>query len=358
MKLSFILSSLWMSGGVNVIVEYANRLADRGYECSLIAPKDSMHDEVEALLGTGVDIIFSTVGRTESPKTIDNFKLIYALAAATPNSDVVLATHTPTTTSTFLASHLMKKGVPIWLFADYAEMFAGRPLEGWLLRNGLRWHRGAMTLSNKSQMELSSYASGHVEYIGLGLSLQGRPAEVRPISTPTAQKTILYVGDMRPRKGLIEFIAASEKLSQRLPNLHLWIVSKDECQIDTIVPHTFFHRPSNKTLIELYQSSDLFVSTSWREGFGLPPLEAMACGCPVVTTNSGGITQFARDGENCLIVPVKDQAKLVVAMQQLLSSPEQVERLTKSGLKTARFFDWESATDRFEQNLHAMLHTH
>ena len=81
----------------------------------------------------------------------------------------------------------------------------------------------------------------------------------------------------------------------------------------------------------------------------------MACGCPTVVTDSGGINQFARNNENCLIIPVKDQPKLVDAMQKLLLSPSLSGELAINGLETAAFFDWESATDRFEKSLLSIL---
>ena len=65
--------------------------------------------------------------------------------------------------------------------------------------------------------------------------------------------------------------------------------------------------------------ANVFVYASWYEGFGLPPLEAMACGVPVVTTDCGGVLEYAIDGYNSLVTPIRDPTALAQAIQRLLS---------------------------------------
>lgn len=89
---------------------------------------------------------------------------------------------------------------------------------------------------------------------------------------------------------------------------------------------------------ELYSQSDLFVSSSWYEGFGLPVLEAMACGTPVVMTESHGLDGIAEDGVNCLKVPVGDVAALAAAMERLLKDAALRIRLIENGRTTAEHF--------------------
>lgn len=53
--------------------------------------------------------------------------------------------------------------------------------------------------------------------------------------------------------------------------------------------------------------SHIFISTSWWEGFGLPPLEAMACGCAVILSNSGGVNEYAQLDDNCLMFDPRNE---------------------------------------------------
>ena len=83
---------------------------------------------------------------------------------------------------------------------------------------------------------------------------------------------------------------------------------------------------------------DVFVFPSRVEGFGLPPLEAMACGAAVVVTDSGGVREYARDEENCLLVPPGDATAIARAIERLSIDPGAEtlrERLARAGRATA-----------------------
>ena len=143
MRITFLLSSLWLSGGVRVVVEYANHLTRRGHQVMLATPGGTLDPDIERELEPGVGISQSRVARKErsgqDPWAIG--RLAWSLATAVPPSDVVVSTHTPTTAAGFLAGRVLGKGHLVWLYQDYEEMFLGRPLETWLLHHALRWHR-------------------------------------------------------------------------------------------------------------------------------------------------------------------------------------------------------------------------
>ena len=121
------------------------------------------------------------------------------------------------------------------------------------------------------------------------------------------------------------------------------------------MPFQYVHRPTRSELADLYRACDLFVSASWREGFGVPPLEAMACAAPVVLTDSGGVREYARHEENCLMVPPRDPVALADAMLRVLTEPDLAERLRRNGPPTAARFTWEQAVDRFERALYNLF---
>jgi glycosyltransferase involved in cell wall biosynthesis len=350
MRISFILSSLWLSGGVRVIMEYANRLAARGHYVTLVTPGGTLDPEMLDELASDVTVRESRVVRASHLSSVGMLRLTWSLAQAVPPSDVVISTHTPTTAAGFLATHLLRRGRPVWFFMDYREMFVGRPYEDWLMRHALSWHERALVLSDYGRQELHAYSSGDVVVVGLGLS---DPEIFHPLP-PEARRSaddfqvILFLGDMRPRKGLSDFLRAVGLVYERVNNIKLLIVSKEDCQIDSRVPFETIRRPGRAQLAQSYATCDVFVSASWREGFGLPPLEAMACGVPVVLTDSGGVREYARPGENCLMVPPRDPAALAEAIYHVLSEPAMARRLALNGPLTAAQFTWDGAVDRFE----------
>ncbi len=350
MRISFILSSLWLSGGVRVIVEYANRLTARGHQIALVVPGDTLDPDMLNEMDTRVSVRQTRLARGPRSNVLQMIRLMWSLARAVPPSDVIVSTHTPTTAASLLAGRLLRRGRLVWLYQDYREMFIGRPYEDWLMRHALRWHKCALTVSDYSRRELTTYSPGKVIVVGEGLS---HPELFHPLSDESyhhasSQKTILFLGDMRPRKGLPDFLQAANLIYERLRDIKLLIVSKEDCQIESSVPFEYIYRPTRVELARLYATCDLFVSASWWESFGLPPLEAMACGAPVVLTDSGGVREYARHEENCLMGPARDPAALAGAMWRVLNDPTLARRLAANGPPTAARFTWDRAVDRFE----------
>jgi glycosyltransferase involved in cell wall biosynthesis len=360
MRLTFILSSLRLSGGVRVVIEYANRLSARGHRITFVVPGGTIDPAIQAGISTGIHIF-------ETPRLIRNTKnpigmaiIAWSMAQLVTPSDFIIATHTPTTAVSFITKKLMKKGKSLWLYMDYLEMFEHRPIERWLLRNALRWHDQALAISEAGVQELRSFCPGKVTNIGLGLDLQVYhpiPDARKTEFYDPGQKVIFFLGDTRPRKGMSDFLAAMEEAYKKVTNLMMWIASKENAEINTRLPYRIFVQPTDAELARLYSMCDIFISASWFEGFGLPPLEAMACGAPVITTDSRGIREFAVDGENCLVVPIKNPNRMAEAILALISNPSLADQFRKNGPLTAKRFGWELATDRFEAALLNSLNT-
>jgi glycosyltransferase involved in cell wall biosynthesis len=115
--------------------------------------------------------------------------------------------------------------------------------------------------------------------------------------------------------------------------------------------YTIYRNVDDDTLAKLYSSSDVFIFTSYRESFGLPPLEAMACGTPVVTTDCGGNRDYAVNGYNALVVPPGDPQEIARAVVELLTNGNLRERLIDAGLATAKQWTWDNVVDRFDDVL-------
>ncbi|HUF37318.1 MAG TPA: glycosyltransferase family 4 protein [Anaerolineales bacterium] len=357
MKITFLQSSLWLSGGARAHIEFGNRLAQRGHRTAIVIPRGAIDPEMAAAVGPGLEIIQAgyplhkpAVRRTTN---LDRIRLALAMFRAVPPGDILIATHTPTTLVSLMAGRFRNGGLPVWFYMDYPGMFAGRRAEGWLLRNAMRWHAGAMVISRHSAEELRLFAGGDVRFVGLALNDYEVFTAARRVNVVRdgGEKRVMYLGDFRPRKGLADFLAAAERVHKLRGGIRLVLVLKEAGELETPVPHDVVMRPDTPALAELYAGSDLFVSSSWHEGFGLPPLEAMACGAPVVLTDSGGVRDFARDGENCLVVPPKSTDALAEAMRRVLDEPGLAERFRTAGPPTAAEFTWEKAVDRLEEAL-------
>lgn len=167
---------------------------------------------------------------------------------------------------------------------------------------------------------------------------------------PGHEAQIVCVGKKARWKGLPEVLAAVQSLFDLGSKLSLTIVTKDELDLGTVsFPVRIVHPATDEELRDLYCAAHVFVSASLKEGFALPPLEAMACGVPVVLTDSGGPREYAVDGFNCLMVPPGDPAALAEAIQKFLNDRSLAARLASNARATALRFDSKRMGEQLDQ---------
>jgi glycosyltransferase involved in cell wall biosynthesis len=109
----------------------------------------------------------------------------------------------------------------------------------------------------------------------------------------------------------------------------------------------FFGFVSHETLAALYRLADVFVFPSLYEGFGLPPLEAMASGTPVVTSNVSSLPEVV--GEAALMIDPYEPQAIADAIRRVLAEPELRATLRVRGLARAREFSWERSIRRVRE---------
>jgi len=106
---------------------------------------------------------------------------------------------------------------------------------------------------------------------------------------------------------------------------------------------------SEEDLVQIYNQSKIYLCSSLAEGFAFPPAEAMACGCAVVSTDCGGIREYAEHEVNALLSPPKDPQALAQNVLRLLEDDDLRVRLAKAGYERIRKFTWKKAVDQFEK---------
>ena len=166
-----------------------------------------------------------------------------------------------------------------------------------------------------------------------------------------AKQTILWVGRADPYKnlvGLIEAFAVLRKQYQ-LP-VELRIVgpkdrrypeaSRRAAGLGIAAAVTWLGYLPDDRLLSEYQHADVFVQPSWYEGFGLPVLEAFACGTPVICSNKGSLPEVA--GGAALIVQPQDMIGLTEAMRRVLTDSRLARDMSARGLRQAQKFTWEA----------------
>lgn len=356
MHLVFVLSSLTLSGGVLLVSDYANRLAQRGHMVTIVYPKDASSDDMIAALHGAVQRVESSLPLEAGRTALGKLRLAASLAVALPAADVLIVTHTPTVLPVLLRTFARRRPKRAWLYMDYDEMFAGRPTERLLLHWGPRCFDLVMPISQPLAETARHAGARQVVVTGSGIA---RVECFQPSASPPpsfgGKRRIFYVGDDRPRKGLQEVLEAVRLLLPAFPDLELVVAGKRTLALPPDLPCELHIQPDDRQLADLYRSSQLFVSASWGEGLGYPPLEAMACGVPVVVTDSVGVRDYARHEENCLLVPPRNAPALAQAMRRLLDDPGLAAQLVKAGSQTVTAYQWDAVIDRCEAALLALV---
>ena len=164
---------------------------------------------------------------------------------------------------------------------------------------------------------------------------------------------ILYVGTLEPRKNIPTLLKALYKLKKQGIKHKLVITGKkgwkyksifetiDKLNLQKDVIFTGY--VPDEDLPALYNAADLFVYPSLYEGFGLPPLEAMACGTPVITSNTSSLPEVV--GDAGIMVNPYDVDELANKIYEVLTNDGLREELSKKGLERAKLFSWKKCAE-------------
>jgi len=169
---------------------------------------------------------------------------------------------------------------------------------------------------------------------------------------------VLYAGNVKPHKNLERLITAFHLVRQRgLDHLKLVLIGDDISRYSALrrAVHRyqlhqyvrFLGYLPEETLAVMYRLSSVFVFPSLYEGFGLPPLEAMASGTPVVTSNVSSLPEVA--GDAAILVDPYDPDALADAMLRVLTDESLRKNLRRRGIERARQFSWEQSVGRIRR---------
>jgi len=166
---------------------------------------------------------------------------------------------------------------------------------------------------------------------------------------------VLYAGNVKPHKNVERLIQAFHLLRQRgLDHLKLVIIGDEVSRYAALRRAVHKHQLHQhvrflgylpeETLAVMYRLAGVFVFPSLYEGFGLPPLEAMASGTPVVTSNVSSLPEVA--GDAAVLVDPYDPAAIADGIENVLTDERVRRELRKKGLERARQFSWEASVRR------------
>ncbi|HVX31174.1 MAG TPA: glycosyltransferase family 1 protein [Nitrolancea sp.] len=225
--------------------------------------------------------------------------------------------------------------------------------------------------SRRDIIRFLKFPAERVHAIPIGVAPWFEPAGAEAIARVRARYElpsdyILAVGSLNPRKNLETLFTAYHRLRQRGFPHRLVVVGPSawksvgifqrlrDLGLERDVRLTGF--VADEDLPALYSAAAALVLPSLYEGFGLPPLEAMACGTPVVTSNTSSLPEVV--GDAGLMVDPLDVDALAAAIDRLLTDSELSSGLIARGLSRAQLFTWERTAHEHRHIYHDVLNDH
>lgn len=357
MKVVWLLPNLHITGGSRHALALLAGLVRRGHTAVAAVPSGRVHIPIPS----GVEVI-EFGPEVESPiLTIPAASI--AMAFDLPAADVIIGSMPPYAILANCISYL-RGGIAVnYVMTDEVHLFDDRSL----LRSSIALS-AYRTLARIASRNAVSLANSHWTATKIVAAGGKPPAAIipagidqsvfwpQPLPRQQGVFRIATVGRRIRNKGLAEVLEALTFLHNDGLEFKLSVISREDLQLPKLPFQYTRLAPSDD--IELgaaFRQADLFVHATWFEGFGMPPLEALASGVPVVCTNSGGVREYLRDGVNCRLVPPQEPRTLARAIRELYENTALCESLRLEGLATAKHFYWDDISDRFEQALVSIL---
>lgn len=175
-------------------------------------------------------------------------------------------------------------------------------------------------------------------------------------------KFFLAVGTIIPRKNYLNLIKAFAEVNKRYPDYHLIIGGKNGWDFEEIyeeIGKNYLNKKvhilgylSTNSLINLYNLAKAFIFPSFYEGFGIPPLEAMKCGCPVIASFTSSIPEVV--GQSALLINPESIEEIANAMIKIIKDDELCSNLRSHGFNQSKKFSWEESAKKILEVIDTM----
>lgn len=354
MKITFLLPSyVWApSGGPRVIYEYANRLAQRGHEVAVVHPRRLAYPLPGEALNAYRWAKKQYVGLHEAISTPDvnrwqpidkRVRMLFTPSSESrylPDGDAIFATAWHTVNS--VLNSPAEKGEKCYFIQHYEVWQGPKDLVDATWRAPLRKVVIANWLMEKGQELGASDLTYIPNSINHDIYHLTHPVEAR-----SRQVAMMY--SREEFKGSVYGIQALEIAKRRFPDLKAVFFSTSRAEA-SIPEWIEYHRsPPLKFMVdEIYGRSSIFLSPSLAEGWPLPPAEAAACGCAIVSANNGGVREYVEHEVTGLLAPVKDAESLAASVIRLFEDERLRIMLAKACNQRISSLDWERSTDKLE----------
>ncbi len=345
MKITFLLSN-WTTvpvGAYKVVYVYANRFAERGHTVYLVHPLDLTNShgwlwryyfKLKKKIGTLIRRKWFTLHFRVKFRIVPTLEEKYI-----PNADKIIATDW--VPANWIDGYGPEKGekkyfIQVWL-KDMPEVDKAWKLKltkivcsEWLRAKAEEFGEKAIVVPNAVDSRIYRVVNPIEQRNPFSLGMLYHTASFKGFGD--GFKAIKIVKERHP-KVLLKLFGVFPKPG----NMPDWV--------------EYLRNPSREELVRLYNSISIFVNSSLTESWGLPPAEAMACGCAIAATNNQGIQEYAEHGKTALISPIQSPEELAANIITLIENDQKRIEMAKTAKTRIQQYDWDDAVIKFERAL-------
>lgn len=339
MKVNFICPGLGDSGGIKVVEKYAELLNERGVDTIIYSSiRSSNVHRYQSSLKNALHQVYCTAKAIPEIKRKPNRRWVWKISDRYIRAaDATIATAWP---SAYEVNALRPEcGRKLYFIQDY---------EVW---DNDEWGKASYRLPLDHIVIAKWIDQVLTEQLGC------KPAKIvyngidtdffKPSKAEKRHDDIRCLMLYHPleKKGVKDGVRAFEMAKKRNTKLSLEMFGMYD-KPDIACLNRYYQNPSRDSLRKLYQQADIYIFPSLAEGWGLTPLEAMACGCPVAGTNVGCMSELGQDGGNVLLSEPGDVNKLASNILLLANDPKLRNKITERGRRTVLQLSWDKSADR------------
>jgi glycosyltransferase involved in cell wall biosynthesis len=345
LRITFIIPATAKTGGIAVILEYYRQLTAMGHDVNLVYPlfpyrQILYHESLRpAWRKAYLTLRHFQANVARYARSIPHFSedipvtpVLAVNGRSIPDADAVIATAWPTAYS--VARLPPEKGRKFYFVQGY-ETWHGQEEK---VDASYRLPLSIITIAPWLSELLREKFGRDVTEIRNGVRLD---KFYPPAAKDFGRMSILTMAHAQELKGTQDAIEALAAVKERYPQLKIAMFGM--CPRPP-APFDFeYHRdPPYEKLLSLYQNAAIFISPSHKEGWHLPPMEAMACQCALVATNVGCVPALD-NGKNLILVEAKNPASIADGVVRLLEDRTLAESVAAEGLKRVSEQEWPKA---------------
>lgn len=352
MKINFIIPFTSLTGGIKVVFEYCNRLKALEHDVTIYVPMKAYKFNNSGIIGF-FKTVKASIGnifvRGKKVKWFDlkcKIKLVpYISDKYIEDADICVATAWPTAYD--VEKLCESKGKKVYFIQHY-EIWSGNKEE---VDNSYSLDLNQIVIAKwlKDLMYNEFGKKSTVIYNGIDES-EFYIKEKKVNNEITI--SILY--HELEWKGFDDGIKAIELVREKYPNIRVKAFGK---KMGENIPDyiEFYENPTREELKNIYIDSDIYVFPSKNEGWGLTVIEAMACKCAIVGTNTGAIAEVATDYKDCLISEPMDIEGLSKNIIKLIEDDELRNKISQNAFELALNFQWSKSVKKMEEFFRKIL---